>query len=166
MMVHQVFIGIGSNLADPKSQVMTAYNAMDRLPQTRCLSLSPLYQSRAVGPVQPDYINAVAEISTHLEPLELLDALHGIESAQHRVRVEHWGPRTIDLDILLIDDLILTHTRLTVPHPFMTQRSFVLVPLYDLVPDLQLPDGNRLVDLVQLCDRDSLNRLSQDKGST
>lgn len=165
-MTHQVFIGLGSNLADPKSQLQAAYAAMDRLPQTRCLALSPLYQSRAVGPVQPDFINAVAKISTELSPLDLLDALQGIESAQHRVRLEHWGPRTIDLDILLFDDLTLTHERLVVPHPFMTQRSFVLMPLHDLAPDLQLPDGTPLQNLLQHCDRTSLNRLSEDKGGT
>lgn len=165
-MTHQVFIGLGSNLADPRSQVKAAYAAMNRLPQTRCLALSPLYQSRAVGPVQPDFINAVAKISTELSPLELLDALQGIESAQHRVRLEHWGPRTIDLDILLFDDLTLTHERLVVPHPFMTQRSFVLMPLYDLAPDLLLPDGTPLQNLLQLCDHTSLNRLSEDKEET
>jgi len=164
-MMHDVFIGLGSNLADPKSQVMTAYAAMDRLPKSRCMALSPLYQSRAVGPIQPDYINAVARVSTNLEPLELLDALQGIESAQHRVRREHWGPRTIDLDILLIDNLTLAHPRLTVPHSFMTQRSFVLLPLYDLAPDLKFPDGTRLLNLVQLCDRDSLHRLPQYEGT-
>lgn len=163
-MTHSVFIGLGSNLDDPKSQVKTAYAAMDRLPQTRCVAISPLYQSRAVGPAQPDFVNAVAKISTQLPPLELLDALQGIESAQHRVRLEHWGPRTIDLDILLFDDLTMMHPRLAVPHPFMTQRSFVLVPLHDLAPELQMPDGTSLEKLLMHCDHTSLNRLPEDKG--
>jgi 2-amino-4-hydroxy-6-hydroxymethyldihydropteridine diphosphokinase len=165
-MTHQAFIGLGSNLSDPKSQVLAAYATMDRLPQTRCLALSPLYQNRALGPVQPDFINAVAKISTQLAPLTLLDALQGIELAQHRVRLEHWGPRTIDLDILLFDDLTWGHERLVLPHPHLNRRSFVLVPLHDLAPDLQLPDGTRLVELLQVCDRDSLIRLSDDTGRT
>lgn len=163
-MTQQVFVGLGSNLGDPKSQVLRAYAAMDQLPLTRCLALSPLYQSRALGPVQPDYINAVASISTGLPPLELLDALQTIELAQHRVRLEHWGPRTIDLDILLIGQLTLAQERLMVPHPQLTQRAFVLVPLYDLAPDLRLPDGTPLAALVQECDRNSLRQLTQEEG--
>lgn len=163
-MKHQVFIGLGSNLADPRSQVLTAYAAMDRLPRTRCLELSPLYQSRAIGPVQPDYINAVARIATELAPLELLDSLQEIERQQHRVRLERWGPRTIDLDILLIDNLQLNHERLTLPHPLMNQRSFVLVPLHDLAPDLQLPDGRPMAVWLRSCDRTALARLPDTQG--
>jgi 2-amino-4-hydroxy-6-hydroxymethyldihydropteridine diphosphokinase len=163
-MRHQVFIGLGSNLADPRSQVLTAYAAMNQLPKTRCLALSPLYQSRAIGPVQPDYINAAARVSTDLAPVELLEALQDIERRQHRVRIEHWGPRTIDLDILLIDDLTINHERLTVPHPYLSERSFVLAPLHDLAPDLRLPDGSSLAERLQACDRDALTRLPDDQG--
>lgn len=143
----------------PETQILTAYAALNRLPQTRCLALSPLYRSRAIGPPQPDYLNAVAKLTTGLAPLSLLDALQSIEHAQKRVRREHWGPRTIDLDILLIDDLTLNDPRLTVPHPYLTQRNFVLAPLRDLEPTLVLPGGQSVDQLLQKCGTAGLVKL-------
>lgn len=144
-----VYIGLGSNLANPISQVFTAYRAMGDIIRTATVRLSPLYSSKAVGPPgQPDYINAAAELRTTLTPIELLDALQGIETQQQRVRSERWGPRTIDLDILLYDDKAVHTPRLTIPHPYLQQRNFVLVPLLDLARELRLPDGAAIASLL------------------
>jgi 2-amino-4-hydroxy-6-hydroxymethyldihydropteridine diphosphokinase len=123
------------------------------------LAQSSLYRSRAVGPVQPDYINAVALVETSLTPLALLDALQSLEQAHRRVRLEHWGPRTLDLDLLLIDQQIIEHERLMVPHPFLTQRNFVLYPLAEITPGLILPSGEPLKELISQCSPNGLERL-------
>ena len=152
----QVFVGLGSNLENPQQQLTTALDELSRLPDTRLLVYSRLYRSRAVGPVQPDYINAVALLETRLEPLALLDQLQKLEQLHHRVRKEHWGPRTLDLDILLIDHEVIDSERLKVPHPHLTQRNFVLYPLADIAPDLVLPSGIALADLLATCSNDGL----------
>jgi len=155
------YIGLGSNLDNPLDQVTRAFTDLAALPRTRVLSRSALYQSRAIGPEQPDYINAVAQISTELQPLELLDALQAIEQAHHRLRLQHWGPRTLDLDLLLYGDQTIEHSRLTVPHPYLTQRAFVLYPLADVNPTLQLPDGRSLQALLSQSPCDGLARLQE-----
>ncbi|WP_331352974.1 2-amino-4-hydroxy-6-hydroxymethyldihydropteridine diphosphokinase [Cellvibrio sp. UBA7671] len=154
------YVGLGSNLEDPLAQVTGAFVELAELPLTSLLARSSLYSSRAVGPEQPDYINAVALLDTQLAPLALLDALQAIEQAHQRVRIQHWGPRTLDLDLLLYSDQIIEEERLTVPHPYLTQRSFVLYPLADITPNLQLPDGTPLADLLSRCPADGLLRLS------
>ncbi|MDR7088204.1 2-amino-4-hydroxy-6-hydroxymethyldihydropteridine diphosphokinase [Cellvibrio fibrivorans] len=153
------YVGLGSNLEDPLAQVTDAFVELAELPLTSLLARSSLYSSRAVGPEQPDYINAVALLDTQLAPLALLDALQAIEQAHQRVRIQHWGPRTLDLDLLLYSDQIIEEERLTVPHPYLTQRSFVLYPLADITPNLQLPDGTPLTDLLSRCPADGLLRL-------
>lgn len=152
----QAYIGLGSNLDNPLNHIQQALVELAQLPQTRLLGQSRLYRSKALGPVQPDYINAVALLDTQLAPLALLDQLQALEQAHRRVRLEHWGPRTLDLDILLYGDQQIASERLTVPHPFMTQRSFVLYPLADISPGLQLPDGRPLAELLRLCPADGL----------
>lgn len=152
----QAYIGLGSNLDNPLNHIQQALVELAQLPQTRLLGQSRLYRSKALGPVQPDYINAVALLDTQLAPLALLDQLQALEQAHRRVRLEHWGPRTLDLDILLYGDQQIASERLTVPHPFMTQRSFVLYPLADISPALQLPDGRPLAELLRLCPADGL----------
>src|SRR3954464_10658262 len=118
------YIGIGSNLDDPYAQVTQAFAELGKMPSTSLLKRSAIYRSRAVGPGdQPDYINAAALLETQLTPLALLDALQAIEHMHKRVRIEHWGPRTLDLDILLLDGQTIASERLTVPHPFLAQRS-------------------------------------------
>lgn len=154
------YIGLGSNLEDPLAQVRRALDELAEIPQTSLLSRSSIYSSHAVGPEQPDYINAVALLDTQLAPLALLDALQAIEQAHQRVRIQHWGPRTLDLDLLLYSDQIIEEERLTVPHPYLTQRSFVLYPLADITPNLHLPDGTPLADLLSRCPADGLLRLS------
>lgn len=143
------FIGLGSNLENPREQVLSAMSEMNLLAQTQVIQVSRLYQSKAVGPEQPDYINAVAALQTELIPIQLLDALQSIEQAHHRVRKEHWGPRTLDLDLLLYGDETIDLPRLKVPHPFLSQRNFVLIPLADIEPHLTLPSGDAIQKLIE-----------------
>lgn len=151
------YIGLGSNLENPRAQVEQALVELATIPQSQLLSKSPFYRSAPVGPGdQPDYINAVALLKTSLSPLALLDALQAIEQRHQRVRIEHWGPRTLDLDILLLDQQTIDSERLKVPHPYLTQRNFVLYPLADITPDLRLPDGTSLQQLIAQCPRDGL----------
>lgn len=148
--MHRAYIGLGSNLDNPRRQVERALEALDRLPLTRCRETSRLYASRPVGPQdQPDFVNAVARLDTALSPLALLDQLQALEQRQRRVRSRHWGPRTLDLDLLLYDDEVIDHPRLRVPHAQMHQRGFVLVPLAEIAPTLVLPDGSALTELAR-----------------
>jgi 2-amino-4-hydroxy-6-hydroxymethyldihydropteridine diphosphokinase len=119
------------------------------------ISHSSLYHSKPVGPQdQPDYINAVALLDTQLEPLDLLDVLQKLEQDHGRLRKRHWGERTLDLDIILIDNKIIKSERLTVPHPFAQQRSFVLFPLFEISPNLIFPNGIALEQLLTELDND------------
>ncbi|SDM47239.1 2-amino-4-hydroxy-6-hydroxymethyldihydropteridinediphosphokinase [Franzmannia pantelleriensis] len=145
---HRAYIGLGSNLDDPLAQVQRALAALDRLPLTQRVAASPCYTSRPVGPQdQPDFVNAVAALDTRLSPLALLDLLQALEQRQRRRRLRHWGPRTLDLDLLLYDDICLATPRLTLPHPHMASRGFVLLPLADIAPAQCLPDGRRVAEL-------------------
>lgn len=154
------YIGLGSNLENPRAQVEQAFVELSALASCQLLKHSALYSSTAVGPgEQPNYVNAVALLETDLQPLELLDALQAIEQSHRRVRIEHWGPRTLDLDILLLDDLCIDSERLKVPHPYLTQRNFVLYPLADIAPNLNLPHGESLQELISSCPQDGLARL-------
>jgi 2-amino-4-hydroxy-6-hydroxymethyldihydropteridine diphosphokinase len=151
------YIAIGSNLADPVAQAKEAIIALQTLPESRFIAVSSLYASKPMGPQQqPDYINAVACIDTRLTPIELLDALQHIENEQGRVRKEHWGARTLDLDILLCGNEVMSTTRLTVPHHGMKVREFVLYPLAEIAPQLQLPCGQALSELLEACPRNDL----------
>ncbi|TRX72923.1 2-amino-4-hydroxy-6-hydroxymethyldihydropteridine diphosphokinase [Pseudomonas mangiferae] len=155
------YIGLGSNLADPHGQLRAALDALGCLPQTRLAAVSSLYASDPLGPPdQPRYVNAVAALETELAPLALLDALQAIETEQGRVRKDQrWGPRTLDLDILLYGELAQDTPRLTVPHYHMHARAFVLYPLADIAPDLHLPDGRSLQRLLEDCPFVGLERL-------
>lgn len=142
-----VYIGLGANLADPRRQVEQALLELRRLPQSRLAAVSPLYRTAPVGPAdQPDFINAVACLETALEPLALLSALQQIERRHGRIRTgRRWGPRTLDLDILLIANRVLEMPSLRVPHPHMHARAFVLGPLADIAPPgLEIPGHGRL----------------------
>ncbi len=147
------YIGLGSNLAQPTEQLTTALQLLAQLPASELRACSPFYRSRAMGPgVQPDYINAVAQLDTLLEPKQLLDLLQGIEQQHGRLRLERWGPRTLDLDLLLLDQLTLDTPDLQLPHPRMQQRDFVLVPLHDICPQLRLPNGAMVAELIATMD--------------
>ncbi len=153
-----VYIAIGSNLNDPVSQAKNAITALKMLPQSRFLTVSSLYSSQPMGPQQqPDYINAVAAISTELTPPALLEATQHIELEHGRVRKQQrWGPRTLDLDILLYGDEIIESEHLTIPHYGMKNREFVLYPLAEIAPDLILPDGTALTRLLNTVDENGL----------
>ncbi|SEG80437.1 2-amino-4-hydroxy-6-hydroxymethyldihydropteridine diphosphokinase [Marinobacterium lutimaris] len=154
------YIGLGSNLEDPQAQVRTALEQLTSLPDTELFAASSLYRSDPVGPQdQPDFVNAVAELNTRLAPEALLDELQAIEQAHRRVRERHWGPRTLDLDILLYAEQQIESERLVVPHRFMRERGFVLWPLAEIAPSLILPDGTPLSKLLSLCPMGTLEKI-------
>jgi 2-amino-4-hydroxy-6-hydroxymethyldihydropteridine diphosphokinase len=144
----KAFVALGSNLNEPASQVIRACQAIDKLPKTKLVKQSSLYQSDPVGYTdQPDFINAAVEISTQLPPEKLLEALLSIEKNAGRERPFANAPRVLDCDLLLYDDLILNTKNLTLPHPRMHERGFVLLPLAEIAPELLLPDGSNVVKL-------------------
>lgn len=152
-----VYIGLGSNLAAPEQQLRQALAALAELPASRWIGTSGLYSSESLLPGQPRYTNAVAALATELEPLALLDALQAIENDQGRERLERWGPRTLDLDILLFGERIIDEPRLKVPHYQMQARAFVLYPLAELVPPgFVLADGRALATLLAECPYEGL----------
>ena len=156
----QVYVALGANLADPTQQLDDAVNALCALAIDDSLRVSSYYASKPMGEVvQPDYVNAVAGFITTLPPIELLDALQAIEQQQGRVRLQHWGPRTLDLDLLLYGQQQISLPRLTVPHYGMKQRSFVLIPLADIAPTLTLPCNTSLESLISVTMRDELQKL-------
>lgn len=160
------YIGLGSNLEVPERQLERAIVALAQLPSCRLVTVSSLYRSAPLGPAgQPDYINAVAMLDTGLSPLGLLDALQAIETAHARVRNERWGPRTLDLDLLLYGQQSIDTERLQVPHPQLRYRPFVLYPMAELAPELVFPDGETLQALLQQCPADGLVKLRPAVGS-
>lgn len=144
------YIGIGSNLGNPPRQVQQAIATLSQWPGITLLSLSPWYGSSPVGgePGQPDYLNGVICLGTALSPHALLDVLQHIEHAQGRERLTRWGARTLDLDLLLYDALTLSDERLTLPHPRLHERAFVLRPLTDIAPQLVLPNQASVASLL------------------
>jgi 2-amino-4-hydroxy-6-hydroxymethyldihydropteridine diphosphokinase len=145
-----VYIGLGANLGDREAAIRGALDRLDALAGVRVKRVSSLRETDPVGyEDQPRFLNGVAELDSTLEPLELLDRLLEIERTLGRTRHgPRFGPRTIDLDLLLYDDLVLDHARLTIPHPRMTERAFVLEPLAELEPALVVPGAGRVSDLV------------------
>ncbi len=158
--MERIYIGMGSNLAAPDQQLRSAIEALAQLPGTTLAGVSAFYQSDSLLPGQPRYTNAVAAVDSNLAPLELLDALQAIENDQGRERLERWGPRTLDLDILLFGNRLIDEPRLKVPHYQMHLRAFVLYPLAELAPaDLRLPDDQTLSELLTACPFVGLERL-------
>jgi 2-amino-4-hydroxy-6-hydroxymethyldihydropteridine diphosphokinase len=138
--VTTAYIGLGSNLGDRLGNLQAAVKALSAR-GLEAAARSSVYESDALGPPQPDYLNAVVSVSTSLTPRQLLEALLAVEAEFGRHRGQRWGPREIDLDLLLYGDEMLEEDGLTVPHPEMTKRSFVLLPLLEIAPDLDLPSG-------------------------
>lgn len=157
--LERVYIGMGSNLAEPAAQLRDALKALAELPHSSLSGVSSFYVSDSLLPDQPRYTNAVAALDTTLQPLALLDALLGIENGQGRERLERWGPRTLDLDILLFGDRLIDVPRLKVPHYHMHLRAFVLYPLAELAPGITFADGRALDDLLAECPFAGLERL-------
>ncbi len=158
--LHTAFIGLGSNLADPRAQVSSALEALNSLAQTRVVRRSSLYRSAPVGYLQqPDFINAVAQLETELAPRALLDALLALEHDRGRTREFCNAPRTLDLDILLYDDLIHHEHGLTIPHPQMHLRAFVLQPLLEIAPECVIPGVGPAADAALQCAGQTLERL-------
>jgi 2-amino-4-hydroxy-6-hydroxymethyldihydropteridine diphosphokinase len=155
-------VALGSNLDDPRSQVRRALAELDGLPATRVVRASSLYLTAPLGPAgQPDYINAVAVLQTGLEPEALLDGLQAIEAAHGRRRgADRWGPRTLDLDILLFGARHLSTPRLQIPHPHLHERAFVLQPLAEVAADLDVPGRGRAGDLAARCGDRGVQRLA------
>lgn len=168
MSVHSsatAYVALGSNLGDRHAHLAAATTALAALPETRLLARSAIYETAPVGPSgQTDYLNAVVRLATRLGPFDLLDALLAIEHSRGRIRTERWGSRTLDLDLLLHGDTILQHPRLTLPHPAMLARAFVLVPLHDLDPELVL-SGRSVAQHLALLDCSGI-RLAADAGNT
>ncbi|HAU07104.1 MAG TPA: 2-amino-4-hydroxy-6-hydroxymethyldihydropteridine diphosphokinase [Gammaproteobacteria bacterium] len=162
MTVVKAYIAIGSNLQDPILQAKQAQTALAMLSITGWYQHSPLYCSAPMGPQdQPDYINGVTMIDTCLTPLSLLSKLQAIEKAQGRIRKRHWGERTLDLDLLLYGDMIYNSTTLTVPHPGITERDFVLYPLADIAPDITIPGHGPIASCLLSCRKSpSLQRIN------
>jgi 2-amino-4-hydroxy-6-hydroxymethyldihydropteridine diphosphokinase len=138
--MNTAYVALGANLGDPKATVLAAFAALANLPESRLARCSSLYRTAPVGILsQPDFVNAVALLETTLAPEALLDALLDIEARFGRIRRERNGPRTLDLDLLLYDDIELDLPRLTLPHPRLHLRAFVLLPLAEVAPDLVIP---------------------------
>jgi len=139
------YVALGSNLDEPLQQIAAAFDALDALPRSRLLARSRLYRSEPLGPEpQPQFVNAAAGLLTQLAPLALLEALKAIEARMGRAApVVRWGPRRIDLDLLVYGDAQMTEERLTIPHPGVPSRNFVLYPLCDIAPTLLIPGHGR-----------------------
>lgn len=147
----EAWIGLGSNLEDPVAQVKRAIEELGALPHSRLTGISSLYRSEPVSSIeQDDFINAVARLETSLSPHSLLDALQALEQIHHRRRSEGVvnGPRTLDLDLLCLGDETIRDDRLTLPHPRMAERLFVLIPMQEIDPELELPHLGRIDDLI------------------
>lgn len=161
------YVGLGSNLAGPADQVRRACAALARLPATRLLKTSRLYTSPPLGPVdQPDYVNAVAALATELEPRALLAHLQAIEAAHGRSRQgPRWGPRTLDLDLLIHGREIWDEPGLRLPHPEIPRRAFVLVPLAEVAPlEIEIPGMGTLEALLAACPPEGLALLTATAG--
>jgi 2-amino-4-hydroxy-6-hydroxymethyldihydropteridine diphosphokinase len=158
--VAEAFVALGANLEDPVQQIRRALSELDAIEHTRVTAASSLYRTAPVGYAdQPDFINAVAKLQTGLSPRELLDALHAIENRHARKRSMRNAPRTLDLDLLLYGRLVIREEELTLPHPRMHERAFVLMPLAEIAPDAPVPGHAPLSKLLAQVDRSGVEKL-------
>lgn len=156
------YIGLGSNLENPETQIRNAIAEIDRIPDTRLVRQSSLYQTHPVGPQdQPDYINAVVHVMTGLSATDLLHELQKLEDQHGRTRKVHWGARTLDLDLLLYNDNVINEKHLVVPHPEMHNRAFVLCPLYEIAPDVRIAGTGSIKELLNNIDTDGIHKLEE-----
>lgn len=148
------YIGLGTNLGDLEDNLAKARELIAALPDSRITKVSSIYKTTPWGKSdQPDFLNQVLALETGLQPLELLYSLLDIEAAMGRQRLERWGPRIIDLDMLLFGDQIINETNLIIPHPFLPERVFVIIPLLEMEPDLKMPEGRALSELFDSFDK-------------
>lgn len=146
----QIYIALGANLGAPEETLKRLLDHLQKTPELDAIRCSSFYRSKPMGPQdQPDYVNAVLTATTDLGPLALLDFLQHLETLFGRVRGRRWGARTLDLDILLYGSLTLNHERLLIPHPGLAERDFVVLPLAELEPTLELPDGRSIGSLIE-----------------
>lgn len=158
--VRRAYLGLGSNLQDPYRQIQLAINDIRTFAQTQLVQASALYRTQAVGPIeQEDFINAVVAIDTALAPDALMARCLALEKQQGRIREHRWGPRIIDCDILWYEDTTLATPGLTLPHPEMPKRLFVLVPLAELAPDLLLSNGKRIVEQIAILQQQGVQKI-------
>ena len=154
------YVALGANLQNPAAQVMAGFKALAALPRTRLIAQSSLYRTAPVGYAgQPDFINAVGAVETTLSPRELLEALLTIELNHGRVREFANAPRTLDLDVLLYGELKVHEEGLTIPHPRMHERAFVLVPLAEIAPHCMVPGRGTVVDLLRATNVEGVTRI-------
>lgn len=155
-------VGLGANLGEPAETLLAACERMARMPLTRLVRTSRLYRTPAWGiEAQPDFVNAVALLHTTLAPLDLLHALLGVERdfGRDRSRELRWGPRTLDLDLLLYGEQVIDVAGLQVPHPRLHERAFALVPLLEIVPEARIPGHGTVRDAVSVLDRSNIQPL-------
>lgn len=163
MKLESAYIAIGSNLEEPELQVRDAFEELAMLPKTRLARVSSLYRTAPVGYAdQPDFVNAVAQIETALTPRALLEALLAIERRHGRVREFANAPRTLDLDIALYDDVTVREPGLSIPHPRMHERAFVMVPLAEIAPDAMIPGIGRAGDIAAALDPQGITRIADE----
>jgi 2-amino-4-hydroxy-6-hydroxymethyldihydropteridine diphosphokinase len=167
--LQQVFVGLGANLQDPAAQVRRAFDELAHLPQTRLIRASSLYESEALqsadalmeaGKTPPRYINAVAALETMLTPQVLLEEMMEIEQQHGRMRLRRWDSRTLDLDLLVYGQQNIDEPGLRVPHPEMHKRAFVLYPLHEIAPELEIPGLGPLATLLSHCDAGEIRKLA------
>lgn len=153
-MMHQAFVALGSNLQNPIAQVENALIALTHLPKTQLVQKSSLYQTAPIDCIDdpqnpvPDFINAVAELQTELSPQDLLAALHNIEDNAGRERPYINAPRVLDCDLLVYENMVIDSPKLTLPHPRMHTRGFVLLPLFEIAPQLSIPIHGKIAELI------------------
>ena len=158
--MNTAYVALGANLGDPAATIRAAFGALANLPESRVTRCSSLYRTAPVGNTeQPEFVNAVAALETTLAPESLLDALFDIEARFGRIRAEKNGPRTLDLDLLLYNNQQLNLPRLTLPHPRLHLRAFVLYPLAELAPDLQLPGRGSIAAWLPAVANQGISRL-------
>lgn len=158
----KAYIGLGSNLGNPAANLDAARICLAEQPRVSLLKCSGYWRSRAIGPQpQPDYCNAACTIEAGLTPEELLSVLLDMEDAAGRTREQRWGPRVLDLDLLHVEGVRRTTTRLTVPHPQLHRRAFVLVPLAEIAPDLVIANLGSVAELARKCSRTDLRPWGQ-----
>ena len=154
------YIGLGSNLKDPKAQIKRALASLSNNDGAKLINVSSFYESKPLLEIPgPSYLNAVCKIETKLSAIDLLDLCQEIEESQQRVREVKWGSRTIDLDILLYGEQVISNKRLSIPHPEAINRAFVLVPLFEIEPSIKFPLLGSIKDLLERIDKLDVNKL-------